>query len=62
MKASELIEELQKQLDEHGDRDVVIYADHGHSQMTCDGIGLVSCEENPDKPDVIELYGDVYYE
>ena len=65
MKASELIEELQKCIDSVGDIDVVVYANHGQTQMCCEGAD-VSLVEFPDDGDgsrrVIEIYGDGYYE
>lgn len=61
MKLSEVIKELQQELENHGDLDVVVYADHGQSQMYYQGASLQEVEEDSERS-VIEIYGDGYYE
>lgn len=61
MKVSDVIKELQQELEKHGDFDVVVYADHGQAQMYYQGASLQEVEEDPERS-VIEIYGDGYYE
>ena len=57
MKASELIIEIQKAIDAHGDLSVVVWADHGQTQITCLGAGMEPQEDAPEHK-VIEIWGD----
>lgn len=60
MKVSELIKNLQDELEKHGDLPVAVYADHGQDQMICCGAGKQLLEDFPDK-EVIEIYGEGYF-
>lgn len=46
MKASELIKHLEECINEHGDLDVRLYADHGQCSMSAEGVGLSYIEED----------------
>ena len=58
MLTSELIKELQEEMDKHGDLVVAVWADHGQSQMVCQGAGGQPIEDREGY--VMEIYGDGY--
>lgn len=46
MKVSKLIKKLKKQLEEYGDLDVRIEADHGHAAMSPTWVGFSYIDDN----------------
>ena len=61
MKASELIKDLEEAIKNYGDLDIAVYADHGQSQMICQGACFQTLEDDTEKG-VIEIYGDGYFD